>query len=101
MKPRPKEIPRMLPFVLQAVSDLKDVPGSTVRKILEQVHTAIDISDMKPKPRNVVMQVKKALRHAVENGVLKHKAGKYRLVKRSYFTFIYFCATMLSALFIR
>lgn len=78
MKKRSKETPRMLPYVMQAVTDLKDINGTTTRKILDQVHTAINILNVKPKPRNVVMQVKRALKHAVESGILKHRAGKYR-----------------------
>ncbi|GJQ65251.1 hypothetical protein Trydic_g7379 [Trypoxylus dichotomus] len=79
MKGRFKETPRMLPYVMQAITDLKDLNGSTTRKILDQINTAINLLNVKPTPRNVVMQVKKALRHAVDNGILKHKAGKYRL----------------------
>ncbi|GJQ65252.1 hypothetical protein Trydic_g7380 [Trypoxylus dichotomus] len=79
MKRRSKETPRMLPYVMQAVADLTDISGSSTRKILDQVTTAINLLNMKPKPRNVVMHVKRALKHAVENGILKHRAGKYRL----------------------
>lgn len=81
MKKRSKEAPRMLPYVMQAVTGLKDANGSTTRKIVDQVHTAINVSNGQPKPRYVVMQVKKALKHAVANGVLKHKAGKYKYVQ--------------------
>ncbi|XP_017769818.1 PREDICTED: uncharacterized protein LOC108557695 [Nicrophorus vespilloides] len=74
-----KNFPRLLTHVLQAVADLREPQGSTVRKILDQVQTAINISNIRPKPRNVVMQVRRAIKHGIDNGVLKQRAGKIQL----------------------
>lgn len=77
--PRNKKEPKLLVHVLHALADLKDARGSTLRKITDQVQIAINLSRTKPKPKNVLGQVRRALRHGVQTGVLKHRAGKFRL----------------------
>lgn len=79
MPKRNRKEPRLLAQVLQAVADLKEVRGSTARKIVDQVQTAINLSKVRPKPRNVTGQVRRALKHGVRTGVLRQKSGKFRL----------------------
>lgn len=81
--PRNSNEPKLLVQVLQALADLKDTRGSTLRRISDQVQTAVKLSKVKPVPRNVFGQVRRALRHGVQNGVLKHRAGKFRLATAS------------------
>lgn len=79
MSKRNSKEPRLLAQVLQAVADLKEVRGSTARKIVDQVQTAINLSNVRPKPRNVIGQVRRALKHGVRSGVLRQRSGKFRL----------------------
>lgn len=74
---RKKNDPKLLPRVLEALSDLKH--GSTLKKITDQVHAAIRLSKVRPRPRNVLGQVRRALKHGVQTGLLRHRAGRFRL----------------------
>lgn len=75
-----KTHPRMLANVLKAIADMKDNRGSSIRKIVEQVaHGSPIVNKAGKKPRNVTMQVRRALRHGVNTGLLVQHAGKYRL----------------------
>ena len=62
--------------VLQAICNLRDLRGSTIKKIVHQVQAGITRAT---KPRNVVMQVQRVLRDGVESGYFKHRAGKYMI----------------------
>ncbi|XP_018331780.1 uncharacterized protein LOC108741457 isoform X4 [Agrilus planipennis] len=78
---RDKSHPRLLPQVLRAVAELKDINGSTAKKIVSRVNELIKrCRTSGPKPRNVTMQVRKALHHGIENGLLKYRGGRYKLV---------------------
>lgn len=74
-----KNHPRMLANVLKAIADMKDNRGSSIRKIVDQVATNNVINKNGTKPRNVTMQVRRALRHGINTGLLVQHAGKYRL----------------------
>ncbi|KAJ8916874.1 hypothetical protein NQ315_005881 [Exocentrus adspersus] len=71
--------PRLLPDVMQAIVDLKEGQGSTQNKILEHVQAIINTKKNSPKPRNVTMQIRRALKHGVQNGLIKQRAGKFSL----------------------
>lgn len=76
---RKRKEPRLLVQVLQALADLKETRGSTLRRVTDQVQTAINLAKARPKPKNVLGQVRRALKHGVQTGVLRHRAGKFRL----------------------
>ncbi|CAH1993177.1 unnamed protein product [Acanthoscelides obtectus] len=71
--------PRFLPGVMQAIADLKDSRGSTQNKIIDYIQTAVTMTNLSPKPRNIAIQVKKALQHGVSRGLINQRSGKYRL----------------------
>lgn len=74
-----KNHPRMLANVLKAIADMKDNRGSSIRKIVDQVATSNLINKTGTKTRNVTMQVRRALRHGINTGLLVQHGGKYRL----------------------
>ncbi|XP_018576412.1 uncharacterized protein LOC108914959 [Anoplophora glabripennis] len=71
--------PRLLPDVMQAIVDLKEGHGSTQNKILEHIQGVINTKKITPRPRNVTMQIRRALKHGVQNGLLKQRGGKFVL----------------------
>ncbi|XP_074030969.1 uncharacterized protein [Leptinotarsa decemlineata] len=71
--------PKFLQTVMQAIADLKEANGSTQSRIIEYIQSQIDQKNIIPKPRNVTMQVKRALNHAVKHGLVKIRAGKFTL----------------------
>lgn len=71
--------PRLLPDVMQAIVDLKEGHGSTQNKILEHIQGIINTKKITPRPRNVTMQIRRALKHGVQNGLLKQRGGKFVL----------------------
>ncbi|GLV35753.1 hypothetical protein CBL_01096 [Carabus blaptoides fortunei] len=73
--------PRLLSHVVKAVKNLKENKGSSAGRITDQVRTLLNNTKIRPKPRNVVMQVRRALNHAVENGILLHRAGRYKVLR--------------------
>lgn len=71
--------PRFLSDVMQAIVDLKEGHGSTQNKILEHIQSIINTKRIIPRPRNVTMQIRRALKHGVQNGLLKQRGGKFLL----------------------
>lgn len=69
--------PQLLSHVLQALTDFK--AGTTLKKITDRVQTAVNLSKVRPRPRNLAGQVRRALRHGVQTGVFKHRSGRFRL----------------------
>ncbi|KAJ8984339.1 hypothetical protein NQ317_012559 [Molorchus minor] len=88
-RPRPKDVwlkmkvagkqPRLLPDVMQAIVDLREGSGSTQHKILEHIQSVINSKKITPRPRNVTMQVRRAIKHGVANGLLTSRGGKFQL----------------------
>lgn len=72
-----KRQPALLAHVIKAIADLKDHNGSSTKNIIGQVRAYA--AQMSPLPRNLTMQVRSALRHGLDTGLLKHRGGKYRL----------------------
>ncbi|KAK9875602.1 hypothetical protein WA026_009403 [Henosepilachna vigintioctopunctata] len=67
--------PRHLPHVLQAIEDLGDAHGSTTRRIMDQVENAnFNSSD---RPKNLTTEVRKALKYALDNGLVKERGGRF------------------------
>lgn len=81
MRNRKGKKPRLLSHVVKAVKNLKEIKGSSAGRITDQVRTLLNQTRITPKPRNVVMQVRRALNHAVQNGILLHRAGRYKVYK--------------------
>ncbi|KAJ8936392.1 hypothetical protein NQ318_010799 [Aromia moschata] len=69
--------PRLLTAVMEAIASLKEGKGSTQKKIIEQVQTSL--SSKNASVRNVMVQIRRAIRHGVESGLIKQKGGKFRL----------------------
>nr|CAH7738875.1 unnamed protein product [Callosobruchus chinensis] len=74
-----EKAPRFLPGVMQAIADLRDSQGSTQKKIIDYIQTAVTMTNLSPMPRNIPVQVKRALQHGVSRGLIKQRSGKYRL----------------------
>ncbi|XP_022902908.1 histone H1, gonadal-like [Onthophagus taurus] len=70
--------PRIFADVLQAILDLRDIRGSNIKTIIDQIQTHLGKNQI-CRSKNIAMQVQKALRHGINSGVLEHKAGKYKL----------------------
>jgi len=68
--------PRLLTPVLKVIAEMEEKRGSTFKSILTSIQND---SNIQPKPRNVVVQVKAALKHGVINGVIRNKAGRFQL----------------------
>ncbi|XP_063927786.1 uncharacterized protein LOC135140956 isoform X2 [Zophobas morio] len=71
--------PRFLPEVLQAIYELKETGGSNSNKIVTHVKSSLHHNDSFPAPRNLSTQVRRALNHATTNGIVKQRAGKFRI----------------------
>lgn len=69
--------PRLLTAVMEAIANLKEGSGSTQKRIIDQVQCLLSANKMTF--RNPVVHIKKALRHGVQTGLIKQKAGKFRL----------------------
>ncbi|PBC31757.1 arginine/serine-rich coiled-coil protein 2-like [Apis cerana] len=67
--------PRLMNRVLDAVVHLCDGKGSTARDVLDYLRQT-----SKSTPRNLTMQVHRALKHAVNAGLLRHRSGRYKAV---------------------
>ncbi|KAJ8959587.1 hypothetical protein NQ318_021765 [Aromia moschata] len=66
--------PRLLTAVMEAIASLKEGKGSTQKKIIEQVQTSL--SSKNASVRNVMVQIRRAIRHGVESGLIKQKGGE-------------------------
>lgn len=69
--------PRLLPSVMEAIASLKEKQGSTQRQILD--HIANTLKKNKEGSRNVTVQVRRALEHGLQSGLIKHRSGKFTL----------------------
>ncbi|XP_033199907.1 uncharacterized protein LOC117162160 [Bombus vancouverensis nearcticus] len=67
--------PRLMNRVLDAVVHLCEGKGSTARDVLDFLRQT-----SKGPPRNLTMQVHRALKHAVNAGLLRHRSGRYKAV---------------------
>ncbi|XP_017797829.1 PREDICTED: luc7-like protein 3 [Habropoda laboriosa] len=65
--------PRLMNRVLDAVVHLCEGKGSTVRDVLDFLRQT-----SKSTPRNLTVQVHRALKHAVNAGLLRHRSGRYK-----------------------
>ncbi|XP_076231744.1 uncharacterized protein LOC143177594 [Calliopsis andreniformis] len=65
--------PRLMNRVLDAVVHLCEGKGSTARDVLDFLRQGT-----KGTPRNLTMQVHRALKHAVNAGLLRHRSGRYK-----------------------
>lgn len=74
---KPHRPPKYLSEVLQAIYELKEVGGSNTLKIAKHVKQGIPTA--RSKPRNVTTHVQRALNHAILNGIIKKRAGKFRI----------------------
>lgn len=71
--------PRLLQSVMQAICDLREIGGSTQCKISEYLDGVINCLNIRPRPRGLALQVRNALNHGIENGLIKQKGGKFSL----------------------
>lgn len=71
--------PRLLQSVMQAICDLREIGGSTNCKIVEYLDGVINCRNIKPRPRGLALQVKKALNYGLEHGLIKQRGGKFTL----------------------
>ncbi|XP_057665286.1 uncharacterized protein LOC130899386 [Diorhabda carinulata] len=69
--------PKYLECVLQAIVNLKEPHGSSQGRIIDYIQGVINAKQIRPRPRNVAMQVKSALKYAVINGLVKQQGGKF------------------------
>ncbi|XP_044254543.1 peptidyl-prolyl cis-trans isomerase G-like [Tribolium madens] len=76
---RPVRPPRFLPEVLQAIYELKENGGSNSTKIVSHVKSSLRNLRSCNTVRNLSTQVKRALNHAASNGIVKQRAGKFRI----------------------
>ncbi|XP_076633121.1 uncharacterized protein LOC143347638 [Colletes latitarsis] len=67
--------PRLMNRVLDAVVHLCGTKGSTARDVLDFLRET-----SKTTPRNLTMQVHRALKHAVNAGLLRHRSGRYKVL---------------------
>ncbi|KZC11354.1 PREDICTED: pre-mRNA-splicing factor 38B-like [Dufourea novaeangliae] len=65
--------PRLMNRVLDAVMRLCEGKGSTARDVLDFLQQT-----SKSTQRNLTMQVRRALKHAVNAGLLRHRSGRYK-----------------------
>lgn len=72
--------PKMLPKVLRVIADMKDMRGTGIRNIVNGVYGSLSKNSRSIRPSHVTMQVRKALRHGITNGIIVQQGGKYRLV---------------------
>ncbi|KAM0734207.1 hypothetical protein ACS0PU_011678 [Formica fusca] len=64
--------PRLMARVLDAVMNLGDTRGSSAREVLSFIRQS-NVS-----PKNLTLQVHRALKHAVNAGLLRHRSGRYK-----------------------
>jgi hypothetical protein len=74
---KPTRPPRFLPEVIQAIYELRENGGSNSNKIVSHVKSALNNTNSRP--RNISTQVRRALKHAATNGIVKQRAGKFRI----------------------
>ncbi|CAH1183380.1 unnamed protein product [Phaedon cochleariae] len=76
--------PRLLNEVMEAIAKLKELDGSTPKKISNQVETIL--TRKKKQLQRDAGQIKKALKHGVLSGLITRVKGKYKLglAKRDY-----------------
>ncbi|XP_076181178.1 uncharacterized protein LOC143153644 [Ptiloglossa arizonensis] len=67
--------PRLMNRVLEAVEHLCGAKGSTARDILDFLRET-----SRSTSRNLTMQVQRALKHAVNAGLLRQRSGRYKLL---------------------
>ncbi|XP_012148548.2 uncharacterized protein LOC105663507 [Megachile rotundata] len=67
--------PQLMNHVVDAVVHLCERKGSTARDVLDYLRQT-----SKFKPRNLTMQVHRALKHAVNAGLLRHRSGRYKAI---------------------
>lgn len=81
MGPKPSTVrcPYLFSKVFKAISSLKDDKGSTVRSITDEVHNYLKLAGLAAKPRNIIMQVRRALKYGLKKKFIAHRAGKYRV----------------------
>ncbi|XP_011702159.1 PREDICTED: U1 small nuclear ribonucleoprotein 70 kDa isoform X1 [Wasmannia auropunctata] len=64
--------PRLMARVLDAVANLGDTKGSSAREVLSFIrHSNVSF-------KNLTLQVQRALKHAVNAGLLRHRSGRYK-----------------------
>ncbi|KMQ87607.1 putative atp-dependent rna helicase ddx46-like isoform x2 protein [Lasius niger] len=64
--------PRLMARVLDAVINLSDTKGSSARDVLSFIRQS-NVSS-----KNLTVQVHRALKHAVNAGLLRHRSGRYK-----------------------
>lgn len=69
---------RILANVIKAIADLKDEEGSTVSTIAERLKCYIEENQPK-KNCAFTTQVRKALRHGIQTGIIVHQGRRYKL----------------------
>ncbi|KAH1007445.1 hypothetical protein HUJ04_004675 [Dendroctonus ponderosae] len=69
--------PRLLANVMEAIASFKERQGSTSKQIIEFIINYV--KRRKDGPRNVTLQVKRALEHGVHSGLIRQRGGKYSL----------------------
>ncbi|XP_045479606.1 uncharacterized protein LOC123684401 [Harmonia axyridis] len=67
--------PRRLPHILQAIEDLGDVRGCSTKRIIDQLESTHYGNTERPK--NLTGDVRRALKYAVDNGIVRERAGKF------------------------
>lgn len=71
--------PRLIQSVMQAIVDLKESGGSTHSRIVEYLQGVINCKNITPRPRGLAVQVKKALKHGINNGLVKQRNTKFSM----------------------
>lgn len=67
----------MLANVIKALADLKEKDGSTVRNITERLRCYI--KENKAEKNSFASQVRSALRHGIQTGIILHQGRRYKL----------------------
>lgn len=71
--------PRLIQSVMQAIVHLRETDGSNLCRIVEYLQAVVNRRNLDPRPRGLAVQVKKALTHGIENGLIKNRGGKFSL----------------------
>lgn len=71
--------PRMLQNVVKAIADLKNTEGCTMRNIISRINTLEEKRPHSRRPKDISLQVRKALKQGTDAGVIIHSARKYKL----------------------
>lgn len=71
--------PRFLQSTMQAIVDLRLTGNSTYCNIVDYLQGIIHSRKITPRPRALAIQVKKALQHGLDNGLIKYRSGKFLL----------------------